>query len=335
MSGWQYTLDDFKAGTMSWLIQRVIEDVAASPMTIAQFGKSLGFTLRRIQREPLGRVVAAELAKHHLIEHCKLRRQGTVTRKGVCAATVKGDITALRGVFNHAMDVFPDCAKLTLAPFVDSKKFLVKHKLIGKSTPRTRRPTDEEIVALMTDLDISDKRPNTKIKMVPTVAFGLASARRRGEVVSIVHGDVDREKKVYWIRNVKHPTKKQGNDKCLVLWPELEAIIDMQPRLRPNDPTERIFPWLGESVGKRYIDAKKRCGIVNLRLHDNRREAISRWLLKLGSKDKVRKLVSAHDSEKVFDTVYDGRTTAEIMQADEMVQKFLRPALAVDGAPAR
>lgn len=324
------TLADFKAGTLAWLIQRVIEDVEASPTTIAQFGTSLGFTLRRLQREPIGKVVAAELAKHHVIEHCKRRRQGAAGKKGVCPATVKGDVTALRGVINHAMDAFHDCEKLTLAPFVDSKKFLMKHRLIGKSTPRTRLPTADEIHRLLDDLARSDAHQNTKIKMVPVVAFGLVSARRRGEVCRITHGDIDYEKQIYWVRDMKHPTKKKGNDKSFALWPELVQIIKMQPRLRPDDPTERIFPWNPESVTKRYIDAKKRCGIVNLRLHDNRGKATSEWLLKL-SRDKVRKVVTGHDSEKAFD-IYDRRSTVDIMQADETIQKFLRP---VDGAPAR
>ena len=304
--------------TIAMLIQRVMDDVAASPTTIRQFGTSALFTLKRLQREPIGAVPAAELAKHHVIDHCKRRRLK------VCAATTKGDITALRGVINHAAATFPDCEDLSLAAFEAAKHFLVKNNLIGKSTPRSRRPTDEEIGALLADLAISDAHPNTNIKMVPVVLFGLASSRRRGEIVRIPHGDVDYENKVYWVRDVKHPTKKKGNDKCFTLWPELEQIIKAQPRLTPDDPAELILPYNGESVGKRYIDAKKRCGIVNLRFHDNRREAVSRWLLKLGSGDKVRKLVSGHDTEKVFNSVYDGRTTLEIMRADESVMNQVR-----------
>lgn len=313
-------LADFKVGTVAWLVQRVIDDVQASPATIKQYGTSALFTLRRLQREPIGKVAVKEFAKHNVIEHCKFRRQGIAGRKGVCPATVKGDITALRGAINHAMDVFPDCEKLTLAPFEDAKKFLVRHGLIGKSTPRTRLPVGDEIARLLDDLARSDAHPNTKIKMVPVVAFGLVSARRRGEVCRITHGDVDYEKQIYWVRDVKHPTKKKGNDKSFALWPELVQIIKLQPRLTTN-PSERIFPWNPESVTKRYIDAKKRCGIVDLRLHDNRGQATSQWLLKL-SRDRVRKLVTGHDSEKAFD-IYDRRSTVDIMQADAAVQKFL------------
>lgn len=321
------TLADFKEGTMAWLIQRVIADVAANPTTIRQFGDSALYTLKRLQGEPIGLVLAKELAKHHVIDHCKRRR------KKVCAATAKGDITALRGVVSHACAAFADCDKLSLAPFVDARPFLVKNGLIGKSTPRTRLPVGDEIPRLLDDLAISDARQNTKIKMVPVVAFGLVSARRRGEVCRITHGDVDYEKKIYWVRDLKHPTKKKGNDKSFVLWPELEQIIKMQPRLDPNNPAERIFPYNPESVTKRYIDAKKRCGISNLRLHDNRGEATSKWIAKIG-RDKTRKVVTGHDSEKAFN-IYDRRTTEDIMAADEAIQKFLNPAPMRDGAPAR
>lgn len=301
------TLADFKPGTLAHLIQRVIEDVAANLTTIRQFGTSALFTLKRLQRDPIGKVMAASMDEQDLIDHCKLRRQK------VCAATTKGDITALRGVIKHAR-AWRDCKKLNLKAFDDSNDFLVKNQLIGKSTPRKRRPTDEEIQALIADLTVSDKQPNTTIKMVPVVMFALASARRRGEIVRIKHGDVDYANKVYWVRDVKHPTKKKGNDKCFVLWPELEQIIKAQPRVDPNDPNECIFPYNGESVGKRYIDAKKRLGITNLRFHDNRRDSISKLLLIYPPED-VRVMHSGHDTTKILESNYDGRDTMEIMRA--------------------
>lgn len=311
MTTWQYSIEDFKPGTFAWLIQRVIDDVAASP-TIAQHGQSARFALKRLQRAPIGKVIVDELSKHHVISFSKERR------KTVTPATVKADISYLRGVINHAASAFPDCEDLSLAPFEAAKPFLVKNNLVGKSTPRTRLPTGDEIERLLDDLARSDARKWTRIKMVPVVAFGLVSARRRGEVCRITHGDIDYVNKIYWVRDLKHPTKKKGNDKSFVLWPELEQIIKMQPRLRPDDPSERIFPYNPECVTKRYIDAKKRCGIEGLHLHDNRGKATSNWLLKLGSRDKVRKLVTGHDSEKAFD-IYDRRSTLDIMRADEAI----------------
>lgn len=307
------TLADFRERTFAWLIQRVIDDVAASPLTIRQFGDSALFTLKRLQREEIGKVVVAEMTKHHVIGHCKERRNGSASRKAVTAATTKGDITALRGVILHALSAFPDCEELNLTAFDKAKPYLVKNQLIGKAQARKRRPTDEEFGALVADLAISDAQPNTTIKMVPVVLFARASGRRRGEIVRIKHGGVDYEKKTYVVCDVKHPTKKKGNDKTFVLWPELEQIIKAQPRVDPNDPDERIFPYNGESVGKRYIDAKKRLGIKNLRFHDCRRDCISKYLLIYPPED-VRLMVSGHDNTKILEKNYDGRDTIEIMR---------------------
>jgi integrase len=315
--------------TIAMLIQRVIDDVDANPMTIRPHGESTRATLRRMQREPIGAVIAAKLSRHDLIEHCKRRRNG-VDRKAVSAATVKGDLSALRSVINHAASTWRDCEELNCKPFDKAKHHLVTNQLVGKATRRTRLPTSEEIPLLLDDLARSDKHRNATIRMVPVVAFGLKSARRRGEVCRIKRRDVDYEKQIYWVRDMKHPTRKKGNDKSFVLWPELEQIIRMQPWNDPSDLDELIFPYNPKSITKRYIDAKKRLQKLhphlfkNLRLHDNRGKATSEWLLKFnGSRDKVRKLITGHDSEKAFD-IYDRRTTEDIMQADE-VQRFMQP----------
>lgn len=309
-------LADFQKGTLAWLIQRVIDDVRDNPTTIKPISESWMYIYRKMQRAPIGKVQAEKLSRSDITTYCKERRTK------VKAVTVRGDLTALRSALNHASSSFPECENVSGAAIEAAWTYLVKNQLVGKGEARTRRPTDEEIAALLADLAKSDAHPFSKIKMVPIVAFALASARRRGEICRMTHGDVDYEKRVYWVRDVKHPTKKKGNDKSFALWPEVEAIIRMQPRITGR-PDERIFPFDPKSVTKRYIDAKKRLKIQNLRFHDCRREAISKWLLKLGSGDKVRKLVSGHDSAKVFDKVYDGRNTQEIM-VDPVIQEHMK-----------
>jgi hypothetical protein len=92
----QFLAQQPKQLTIALLIQRVMDDVAASPTTIRQFGESHRCTLKRMQREPIGLVLAHGLGKHDVIEHCKLRRLK------VSPATTKGDLSMLRGVINHA-----------------------------------------------------------------------------------------------------------------------------------------------------------------------------------------------------------------------------------------
>ena len=292
--------------TIATLIQRVIDDVRESH-SMKQFGDSQLCTLRRLQSAPIGRVRADALKKQDVIDHCKLRR------KEVCAATVGQDISYLRSALNHAADTFTDCDGVSAAAIEAARHFLVKHGLTGKSTPRKRRPTDEEIARILAEAAEYAKHPRCTLKALPDlIAFALVSSRRRGELVRMTHGDVDYERKVYMVRDLKHPTKKKGNDKRFILWPELEAIIRRQPRTT-NDPAERIFPYEGKTLGKAYIEIKKRLGITDLRFHDNRREAISRWLKKLSPQD-VRIAVSGHENTLILERNYDGRDALELVR---------------------
>ncbi len=61
-----------------------------------------------------------------------------------------------------------------------------------------------------------------------------------------------------------------------------------QPRRNPENPDERIFPFNAKSVGAKYTLAKKALDIKNLRLHDNRREAASRFIEGHESFDNIK-----------------------------------------------
>lgn len=301
-------LSDFKSGTIAWVVQRVIEDVAANP-EMKQYGRTKMGRLRLLQQRLIGSKSAAKLTKQDIIEDIKSRR------KTVGPATANHDIGCLKTSLVHHIATWeePDLSDAHKAMGV-AKIFLAKNNLTGKANRRTRRPTDEEIAVILADCRAHDARKRSSIRLEDFVLFGLGSARRRGEIVRITHGDVDFENKVYWVRDMKHPTKKKGNDKRFILWPSLEEIIRRQPRLNQNDPTERIFPFMGESVGAAYCAIKKRRGIKDLRLHDNRGDALSRFLLKYPPED-VRLMVSGHDDTKILEKVYDRRDALEVAKA--------------------
>ena len=281
------------------LIERFITEMGTEQQPgIKPLGVSHLYCLRRLQRAPIAEKEAASLKKHDIIEHVKARRAS-----GVCAATAMHDITFLRGVLQYAPSAWEDCDDVSAASIVAALPMLTKHGLIGKSTPRKRRPTDDEIHRLVEFLGEQDKR--AKIKVVPCLMFALTSTRRRGEICRMQWGDIDWEKRSYMIRDMKHPTKKKGNHKTFPLFDELATIIKAQPRLT-NDAGERVFPYNPQSLGARYTLAKKALGIVDLRFHDNRREAISRYLQQ-GLKPHEVRLISGHENTVILERVYDNR----------------------------
>lgn len=314
-------------GSLAWLIQRVMDDVTANP-AMRQLNDRFEHHLRLLQRCEIAAKNAASLRKADFIEHCKQRRSGVafLGAEPVGKATTQHDFVKIRGVLKHASANWGDEWDRALAEMEPAKLFLLKAEVIGKGQRRTRRPTDEELGALLDYFEKENQRGRNRVKAMPSmIAFGLKSARRRGEIVSIMHGDVDYVGKTYKVRNMKHPTLK-GLTKEFILWPELEAIILAQPRVDPNDPTERIFPFNGNVVGQKYSYAKKKLGIVDLRFHDNRADALSKWLLKMPAED-VRLAVSGHENTKILEKHYDRRTTAELIR-----EKY-REVLAKLGAP--
>lgn len=262
---------------------------------VKPLGESHLYCLRRLQRTALAEKDAGSLKKQDIIEHVKERRMT------VCPATALHDITFLRGVLKYAGSAWDDCENVSDACIAAAMPMLQKHGMIGKSTPRKRRPTDEELHQLIDYLTEQDDR--SQIKVVPCLMFALASTRRRGEICRLQHGDIDWEKRTYMIRDMKHPTKKKGNHKRFPLTADLAEIIKRQQRFT-DSPDERVFPYNDKSLGARYTLAKKALGIVDLRFHDNRREAISRWLAKGLPPHKVRQ-ISGHENTIILERVYD------------------------------
>lgn len=306
--------------TVAAAIHRFIAEMDQPGMKA--LGMTHAYALRAIARRSIGEKVAASLRRADFIAYCQERRQG------VKPSTANQDITYIGGVLKYASAAWPECENLAeaVAQLEAAKPFLVKHQLVGKTVPRKRVPTDEEIAQL---LNYYAEHPGRKLRMPDVIAFGLASTRRRGEVCRMRWGDIDwhhvdeqgNPAPMYMIRDVKHPTRKDGNHKTFPLFPELIEIIKRQPRKDPNDQSERVFPFVPESVTQSYIAAKKACGIVNLRLHDNRREAITRWLAILKNPHKV-KLISGHETTHILERVYDATRPDTLHEAVAQMQGY-------------
>jgi integrase len=227
------------------------------------------------------------------------------------------DITFWRGVVQYARAAWKDCKALSLAPLTDAMPMLKKYNLVGKSTPRKRRPSAVEFDLLSQYLAKRDAR--SQIKLLPCLQFAVESTRRRGEICRLQWGDVDFAGHSYMIRDMKHPTKKLGNHKVFPLTDKLAAIIRSQPRLT-DDPEERVFPYNAKSLGAAYTLAKKALGIENLRFHDNRREGISR-LIEAGLPPHEARLISGHDNTIILEKVYDVRDPAKLHAKLDLLDK--------------
>lgn len=212
---------------------------------------------------------AHELTKHDIVEHCRRR-----IRDGVKPATVKQDYTYLRVVIRDAEMVW-EIPGVTLATLDKAKAILDKQGLIGGSAPRTRRPSDDEIARLYALFEQEDAHAEIKMRIV--AEFQIESGRRISETCKLERRDIDLERHVYLIRDMKNP-KGKGYHAEAVLFGRAEEIIRERLAVIPDHPNARLFPWNPHSCSHRYTEAKKKLGIVGLRMHDSRRHKFSGML---------------------------------------------------------
>lgn len=297
-------LADFEPYTLSWWIQRFIERMNgwAGKPPVRELGSTHLLGLRALQRRPISRKNAARLKKQDIIKHAELR-----IANGVKPQTVGQDLTFLRGVLKYVPSDpdWTDGEDVSDACITAALPYLQKHNLVSKSQPRSRRPTDEEIDRLIAYYEKQKEHPRTKLDMVLITKWQRASSRRISETCRLMWGDWDKESRTILVRKMKDP-RNRNKDKLVALPEEAQAmLLELEPkRLRPNDPTERIFPFCSKSCSASYTKAKKAIGIDGLHLHDSRRDCGSKLVEEDGYTPAEAIQVTGHETVQVFERTY-------------------------------
>ena len=159
--------------------------------------------------------------------------------------------------------------------------------LTAKSRSRSRRPTLDELEALMEHFTDRTRRRRA-LPMYRIVAFAIFSTRRQEEITRILWAN--HEPGRILVRDMKHPGEKEGNDVWCELPPEAERILLAAPRT-----SERIFPYTTDAISAGFTRACKLLGIEELRFHDLRHEGVTR-LFEMGRTLPLAASVSGHRS---------------------------------------
>ncbi|WP_336817167.1 site-specific integrase [Burkholderia gladioli] len=149
-----------------------------------------------------------------------------------------------------------------------------------KSPPHRERvlEDDEEVVLL------TSARASVNPHLAPAIEFALATAMRAGEIIGLRWVDVDRQRRVCRIREAKngHPRDVPLSSKALAA---LESI---------ERDGERVFSRLTSDTLKHlFARLTKRCELDNLRFHDLRHTAITRYA-RLGMNPIQLAVISGH-----------------------------------------
>ena len=258
-----------KGETLTELVAWCGQDIKA----LTPWGRTKEADLKRLAGYEIAQKNVLRLTTADYIGHVEARR-----RDGARPATANNDLIWLRQVLRSARAslILP----IDLQLLEDASHELRQRRVTGKPKERQRRVTAAEEKALLDHFAVRDVR--AEIPMADIIRFALLAARQQEEITRLKWADLDRDKGIAWLDDVKHPRKKIGNRRAFRLLSEAWVIIDRQPRVMVDGPDgkqtpdPRVFPYNSKSIGANFTPACRLRGLEDLHFHDLRHEATSR-----------------------------------------------------------
>jgi len=255
-----------------------------------EIGRTKGFSLELL-RARLGKLNLTDLNREQVIKFGKERADD-----GAGPVTVGIDIGYIRTLLVHGAAVHG--LPYSVEPVELGRVALARLGLVGKGNERDRRPTDEEIEAL-----IRYFRGNN-YQIIPVdkiIRFAIATAMRLGEICNVTWEDLNDRNKTLFLRYRKDPRHKQGNDMRIPLLDVrgYDARANIEEQRLVTEGEGRIFPYNGRSAGSAFRRACRELNIEDLHFHDMRHEGTSR-LFEAGFTIEQVAMVTGHKDWKML-----------------------------------
>ncbi|WP_353817825.1 site-specific integrase [Mesorhizobium sp.] len=202
------------------------------------------WVLERFLRHPMARLKLNELRRDHLQEWCDERL------KEVSASTMRRQLAILSHVFEIANSIWH-------VPIDNLTRKLV---IPVSSARRQRRLSGAEHAQLIVAVEAS-RNPC----LLPILLLAKETSMRRGELLALRWDQIGKD-------HILIRTSKNGESRTIALSNAARAILDSVARI-----DVRVFPTSPSALTQAWRRLAKRAGVNDLRFHDLRHEAISRF----------------------------------------------------------
>lgn len=254
--------------SLEGLLGRYVSEITTSKRSAA----SESFHLLQIRRHKIGRVQLQELRSTDIAQFRDDRL------RQVSSSTVRKELSIL----GHVLKV----ADLEWG-FTGLSEIAKGVRKPPSMRPRDRRLQPGEFELLHASIG---RVRNPVFKDV--VLFAIETAMRRGEILSLTWDQVD------FKRQTAHlPITKNGEARTVPL--SLEAIRILQKTRTNQCKAGTVFPITANALRLAWGRCVRRAGIENLRFHDLRHEAISRFF-ELGLSIPEVALISGHKDPRML-----------------------------------
>lgn len=231
--------------------------------TKREIGRTKKQVLKTIRESDLGKLRCSEATSQALVGWAQDLGK---TRE---PQTVQNYVSHLASVFAIARPAWG--YPLDQQAMADARAVMGKMAITARSGERDRRPTLGELDQLLQHFTRQRQHRGDTIPMAALAVFCLFSTRRIDEACRIEWGGLDQERSGIWVKDMKHPGEKVGNDVFVSLPPEAMQVVLAQPRT-----AKRIFPYNSKSVSTAFTRAAAFLAIEDLHMHDLRHEGVSR-----------------------------------------------------------
>lgn len=214
------------------------------------------------------------------------RRKGDPIQmiEGVAPSTVLKDLSHISSVLNHAELVWGEDVINSKNELTHALIGLKKARIVTKSKERDRLVTSEELQILTNHFYKGWKRVRNAIPMHLIMWLAIYTGRRESELCRLRLDDFDRKNNQWKIRDVKNPDGSKGNHKYAHLEPNALLIIDelleastRKRMLELGYSDEYLLPVNTQTISDYFRRACRLNNIVDLRFHDLRHEAATRY----------------------------------------------------------
>lgn len=254
-----------KANRHGVTIKEMISQYLVEYEKLRPLGKTKRATLKAISETWLGQVEDKDITSQKLTEFATYRME----KDGIQAQTVGNDLAHLGAVLAVARPAWGYDIDPMAMP--DARRVLRKMGAVAKSTERNRRPTKEELEAILRHFAEMRDRRQQEIDMVRVVTFALFSTRRQEEITRIRWDAMDKGRQSVLITDMKNPGQKYGNDVWCHVPDEAWRVLKSMPKLEAE-----VFPYNHRSISASFTRACKFLEIEDLHFHDLRHDGVSR-----------------------------------------------------------
>lgn len=236
--------------------------------------------LKKLMRDPLASVNTRDLSPQYVADW-----RDRSLKAGLSGSSVNREWALLSAVCERAVR---EWGWLKLNPMKMAKR--------PTSNPdRTRRPTDKEIVDLLTAMQFDCNKPiSVGQRLAFVMLFAIETAMRTGEMCNMRWRDVG-------AKMVHLPKTKNGDARDIPLSKRARELLDIL-RKDDQDLDALVFDMKPSQVDANFRKMKKKAQIDDLHFHDFRREALSRLAKKLNVMDLAK--MSGHRDVKILLNVY-------------------------------